>query len=118
MNPRIFTRSIFAACILALMFGTAAAQATGNKPSDTSSTTAATNTTPNSGQSKNTMHKHSQHNAASHNASHTHHKHVASAAPASDSATAYRAALKSSVEGPAAQRDGCIDGAIVRFGRS
>jgi len=118
MNARILTRSIFGPCILALALGTGAAQATSNKASDTSSATPATSTTSNSGESKATMHKHSRHHAASHNSSHTNHKHVASATTGGDQETAYRAALKSCVEGPAAQRDNCLDDAIVRYGGS
>ena len=119
MNARIFTGSIFGACILVLAFGIGAAQATGNTAPQASSATAATNNGASaSGESKATMHKHSQHHATSHNSSHTHHKHMTSATTGSDQETAYRAALKSCVEEPATQRDNCLNDAIVRFGRS
>lgn len=121
MNARILTRSILGGCILALAFGTAA-QATGSKASQTSAAAekpAATSTTSGSGETaKATMHKHSQHHATSHSSSPTHHKHMASAPAAGNQETTYRAALKSCVEGPAGQRDSCLDNAIMRFGRS
>jgi hypothetical protein len=118
MNTRIFTGSIFGACVLALAFGTGAAQATGTKTPEASNATAATNATSSNGESKATKHKHSQHHSASHNSSHVHHKHTASAPMGSDQETAYKAALRSCVEGPAGQRDNCLNGAIARFGRS
>jgi hypothetical protein len=46
------------------------------------------------------------------------HKPMAQSAPPPDRDTAYRMALKQCVQGPATQKDSCIDSAIVRFGHA
>ena len=70
-------------------------------------------TTAKSSKSK-TAHK----TAASHAARRTTRTRTASAEPASGADTAYRAALRQCVTGPAAQRDSCIDDAIARYGHA
>src|ERR1700757_2068780 len=101
MNARPLSRSVFGICILALALSTGVVQATGSKTPETSGATAANNTTSTPGESKASTPKQSTHHAASHKSSRTHHKHMASATRASDPETAYRAALKSCLEGPA-----------------
>ena len=70
-------------------------------------------TTAKSSKSK-TAHK----TAASHAARRTTRTRTASAEPASGTDTAYRAALRQCVTGPAAQRDSFIDDAIARYGHA
>lgn len=59
-----------------------------------------------------------EHHAAAHHQSKAKHKHMAAASPTESQETAYHAALKQCVAGPAGQRESCLDGAIARFGRA
>ena len=76
-----------------------AASDTGGKPSATPTTS---------------THKH---HVKAHDHKHAMHK-SATAASTGKQETAYRAALRNCVAGPAAQRESCLDDSIARFGRS
>ena len=121
MDARILAGSIVGAWAFAMALG-AAAQTTGSQSAQTSAPAdkpAATGTpAASSGAAKATKHKHPQHHAASKSASHGHDKHIASAPTAGSQDSAYRAALRGCVTGPATLRDSCVDSAIARYGRS
>lgn len=59
-----------------------------------------------------------EHHATAHHKTHAKHKRMATASPASNQDTAYHAALKHCVAGPAGQRESCLDDTIARFGRA
>lgn len=59
-----------------------------------------------------------KHHATAHHHSKAQHNHMAAASPTENQETAYHAALKQCVAGPAGQRESCLDGAIARFGRA
>jgi hypothetical protein len=58
------------------------------------------------------------HHAKVHHTSHAGHENTAMRSAGKAGETAYRAALRHCVAGPAAQREGCLDSTIVRFGRT
>ena len=68
--------------------------------------------------SKHSAHQHPRHHATGHASGHKQPVHTSAAAPASSQDAAYQTALRSCVEGPAGQRDSCLDSTISRFGRS
>ena len=59
-----------------------------------------------------------QHHATAHHKTHATHKQAESASPGSYQEAAYRDALHQCVAGPVGQREGCLDNAIMRFGRT
>ena len=59
-----------------------------------------------------------QHHAMAHHQTHAKHMHMGMGESGSNQEGAYRSALKGCVAGPPTQRDGCLDDAIARFGRS
>jgi hypothetical protein len=76
----------------------------------TSAATGATTTAPASGAHK--------HHSTAHHQMHARAEPMAAASVAGNQETAYRVALRNCVAGPAGQREGCLDNAIARFGRS
>jgi len=119
LNRPMLSGFILGACALVLALG---AQAAGNTTSSTGATaekaSASDGATSNHATaSQHSAHQHSRHHAA-HASGHKHPAHTTAAAPASSQDAAYQTALRSCVEGPAGQRDSCLDGAISRFGRS
>lgn len=123
MNSRTFAQTILAACTLALALN-AGAQTSGTNASKqaTEQAKAASSTTATSaaaGQpAKTSTNKHHKHHAASHKSSNMQHKSMASARSRGSEETAYQMALRHCVEGPMAQRDSCLDSAVMRYGRS
>ena len=88
----------------------AVAPGTTAKPAPTTSVAADKSTMPPaSGAHKN--------HATAHHTSHAKHAERGSSAMASSQDSAYRAALRSCVAGPAGQKESCLDNAIKRFGR-
>ena len=59
-----------------------------------------------------------QHHATAHHKTHATHKQAENTSPGSYREAAYRDALHQCVAGPAGQREGCLDNAIMRFGRT
>lgn len=59
-----------------------------------------------------------QHHATVHHKTHATHKVAETTSPGSYREAAYRDALHQCVAGPAGQREGCLDNAIMRFGRT
>jgi hypothetical protein len=112
MDCKTLTRTILAGCVLALALD-ASGQATSADAAQ------APNTNGNATSPKNASPKHHQHHAASHKTPNgTQHNPMGSVSSASSSETAYRMALRHCVEGPMGRRDGCLDDAIARYGRS
>jgi hypothetical protein len=59
-----------------------------------------------------------QHHATAHHKTRATHKQAENTSPGSYREAAYRDALHQCVTGPAGQREGCLDNAIMRFGRT
>ena len=119
MNERILQNSILAMLACALTFGTGAlaAESKSSAPGGSAEKSDARGTVSSKPEAaKTAAHKNTHHNGTSHRASRPHHTHKASAA--SPEETGYRAALKNCAEESASERDGCLDSAIARFGRS
>ena len=120
MNALNATGWILGGCMLALVFGQAhgaesksSTMSGGEKPAAAGATSAGNDA------AKAASGKPVKHHASTHKSTRAHHEHQASTPSASSgNELAYRAALKSCVEGPAGQRDSCLDGAIMRFSRS
>ena len=118
MNRPFLTRPILGVCI-AVMALAAQAQSPGAQPGSTpsqSGKSAAMNAGSPSSDAQTAPPAHMQ-RATPHRGS-TGHKAMPEASNETSGDTAYRSALRSCVEGPAAQRDTCLDSAIARYGRS
>ncbi len=121
MKSPILYPAALAVCLTLLSFSTVGHAATG----DTSQAATATSKTPAGGATTNaststmapanSTHKH---HAMAHHETHAKHKHMATGPSVSNQEDAYRSALKGCVAGTPAQRDGCLDNTIARFGRS
>jgi hypothetical protein len=116
MKARIVYSAAVGACVTLMALSAGGQTTTGNTSNATTTAGAAASAagksvvTPSSSTQK--------HHATTHHQSNAKHKHIASASPASNHETAYDAALKQCVAGPAGQRENCLDGAIARFGRA
>jgi len=101
------------AVALALLVGTQATAA-GSQSTTASGTPAASG---GSSTTKPAAKKHHKHHASSHG-SHAQQRSMGAASPMNTGQMGYQAALRQCVEGPAARRDGCLDDAIARYGRT
>jgi hypothetical protein len=105
-SPSLYPAAL-GVCLTFLALSAGAQTATGNaSPAATGSSTMAPAAS---------THKH---HAMAHHQTHAKHMHMGAGASGSNQDEAYRSALKSCVAGPQTQRDGCLDDAIARFGRS
>ena len=85
-------------------------------PSKTATANTAASDAAGKSDTKSTSGTHKHHVKAHHN-EHAR-RQSTTAASTGNQETAYRAALRNCVAGPAAQRDSCLDNSIARFGRS
>ena len=122
MTSRILYPTCFGVCLAAFALSAGGQTTTSNAshvaaPSSGSNAgvtkTSAASTTPKTASSS--AH---QHHATTHHKTHAMHKQAESASPGSYQEAAYRDALHQCVAGPVGQREGCLDNAIVRFGRA
>jgi len=109
MNPR----RLHQALAVALLFGAASMAGAQTSSNSAGSTTGNTGTPP---ASKATSAESGKHAASA--AHHAHARMHSRSGSTRDNESPYHAALKQCVEGPANQRDHCIDQAINQYGRS
>ena len=115
MKTRIVCSAAAGVCLTLIALSAGGQTTTGN----TSSATPTASSPSVSGKSAVTPGSSTQkHHAATHHQSKAKHQHTAAASPVGNQETAYQAALKQCVAGPAAQRESCLDSAIARFGRA
>lgn len=115
MKTRIVWSAAVGACLTLIALSAGGQTSTGN----TSSATTTASTASAAGKSAAAPAGATQkHHATAHHQSKAKHKHMAAASPAGNQETAYQAALKQCVAGPAGQRESCLDGAIARYGRA
>jgi hypothetical protein len=115
VKTRIVCSAAVGACLTLIALSAGGQTTTGN----TSSATTTASTASAAGKSAVTPASSTQkHHATAHHQSKAKHKHMTAASPAGNHETAYQAALKQCVTGPAGQRESCLDGAIARFGRA
>jgi hypothetical protein len=121
MKLRTFYPASIGVCLTLLALSAGGQTTTGNASHDAVTPgKAATAGATTSAASKSAMApaSNTQHHATAHHKTHAKHKQMATASPTSNQDTAYHAALKHCVAGPAGQRESCLDDTIARFGRA